>query len=473
VRAKPATLPYRWAWGVGISLTLLFCAETAILTAQGGQSVTRTGQRDRDRILSQSPRQQTAYETLLRMRRQRRATGIPEPDPDLTGPVVARAELRLVRPLRDSPTHYLGLQRQDTTPVRPPQLREVPADAPKEPAYFTVRVGNRDVPGVTYRSTHPSRRIKLCLDTDGDGLLSDEKEYVGTWLSLFRLSRTFQFGPVVLRQDEIRAGGDVFYAQCSNGRSLNFYPAFYREGEVLLNGKAYKIALIDHDFDGLFNESFVPPAEDGRDPGCDVFAMDLDGDSKFDLGEAGESEIMPLSRLVRVNETYYGIHVAEDGSSVEFSRVTPQFGMLDFGDQDVDLRLWSDTAHLRLTGPGAKWRVPAGKYGVVSLELTETDSAGKQWTFRSSKASTKTPKLAAFEVRPGESVSFRVGPPFQIRTSMRQSGANVLVGFELEGQAGELYKPGGEKAGTAVPEPEFKIIDASQRVVDSGRFKYG
>jgi hypothetical protein len=405
------------------------------------------------------------------MKRQRQATGIPEPD--VAGPVVARAELRLVRPLMDSPTHYLGLQRQDTTLARPPELREVPPDAPKEPVYFTVRVGDRDIAGTTYRSTRSWTDVKLRLDTDGDGLLSDEQEYVGTWLSLFRLSRTYQFGPVMTRQGEIRPGGDVFYAQCSNGQWLTFYPAFYREGNVLLNGKAYKIALVDHDFDGRFNESFMPPAEDGRAPGCDVLAMDLDGDSEFGFGEAGESEIMPLSRLVRVNETYYGIQAAEDGSSVEFRRVTPQFGTLDFGGQDVDLRLWSDTAHLRLTGPGAKWRVPAGKYAVVSLELTETDSTGKRWTFKSSKASTKTEKLGAFEVRPGESISFRVGPPFQIRTSMRKSGGNVLVGFELEGQAGELYKPGAEKAGKTVPEPEFKIVDASQRVVDSGRFKYG
>jgi hypothetical protein len=47
------------------------------------------------------------------------------------------------------------------------------------------------------------------------------------------------------------------------------------------------------------------------------------------------------------------------------------------------------------------------------------------------------------------------------------------VDFELEGRAGELYKPGGEKNKTPVPEPGFKIIDGAGRVVDSGRFKYG
>lgn len=458
------------AIGAAVLLAVLAVAEAENLIEDGtgSQQLSRQGNSG---VSSSSQKRETPYEIL---RRTRRGQGAKEIQETLSlGPVVARAELKLVPPMRGSPTGLLGLQRQETMLVRPPELREVPADVPKEPVYFVVRVGDRDVPGITYRSTSGWRRIKLRIDTDGDGLLSDETEYVGTWLSLFRLSRTYQFGPVSMRQGEISAGGDVFYAQCSDGKWLSFRPAFYREGKVVLDDKAYKLAVVDCGFDGKYNKSFVPPAENGRQPGCDLFAIDLDGDSKFDFGEVGVSEIMPLSQLVKVNGDYYNISVSEDGSIVEFRRATPRFGTLDFGGEDVQLRLWSDTAHLQLAGPGSKWRVPAGKYGVVSLELTEKDSAGNRWTFRSAKASVKTEKLGAFEVRPGQTTSFRVGPPFQVRASMDKSGGRAWVDFELEGQAGELYKPGGEKNKKTVPEPEFKIIDVSERVVDSGRFKYG
>jgi len=465
--------PYLWVYGTAISLAFMFCPEREIPMAQAGRrdqpALSATGGAGQSSVLSFSATNQTAYQTLIEMRREQRATGASEPDS--VAPVVTKAELRSMPAMGVDWTGYLALQRRDTTLARPAELREVPADAPKEPVYFGVRVGDRDIPGVTYRSTGGGRAIKLYLDTNGDGLLSDEKEYVGTWLSVFRLTSTYQFGPVWTAQGDVRAGAGAFHAQCSDGRWLVFYPAFYREGQVVLDGKTYRIAVVDSDFDGRYNKSFVPPAENSRQAGCDVFAIDLNGSSKFDYGEPGESEIMPLSRLVRVNQDYYRIHVAEDGSTVEFRRAEPAFGMLDVGGEEVQLSLWSDAARQRLTGSGGRWRLPAGRYAVVSLELTETDSAGNRWTFKTSKAGTG--KLGDFQIRPGESTSFRIGPPFQIRTSMERSGENALVGFYLEGQAGELYIPGGTRNGTTVPEPEFKIINSSEQVVGSGRFKYG
>jgi len=331
-------------------------------------------------------------------------------------------------------------------------------------------VGDRNVPGITYRSTDRSRDVKLFLDTDGDGLLSDEKEYVGTWLSLFRLTRTYQFGPVSMRQGDVGAKGGAFHAQCSSGQWLVFYPALYREGQVVLDGRAYKVAFVDCDFDGRYDKLFVPPAKSSREPGCDVFAIDIDGNSKFDYHQAGESELMPLSRLVKVKNNYYRIDVAKDGSTVEFRQAKPQFGVLDLGDKEVQLTLWSDTAHQRFSSSGGKLRMPAGKYGMVLLELTETDSAGNRWTFKINKAGKG--KLGDFEIRPGELTSFKIGPPFQARTSIEKRGRDALVSFNLEGQAEELYVPGGTKNGKAAPEPEFKIIDDFGRIAHSGRFKF-
>ena len=109
---------------------------------------------------------------------------------------------------RENPTIYFCIQHNSTTTVRPPELREQPADAPKEPVYFVVRVGDKDIHGITYRSISPNRLVKLYLDTDGDGLFSDEKEYPGTWLSIFRLTMTYLFGPVSTRpaDTQIKSG---------------------------------------------------------------------------------------------------------------------------------------------------------------------------------------------------------------------------------------------------------------------------
>ena len=270
-----------------------------------------------------APPRESPFEMVMRLRREAEeestASALGGLDfPVSVGSVVARAELKLVPPFMGSPVGVIGLQRENTTTVKPDAVLETPPDAPREPVYFVVRAGDREIQGVTYRSICSPEPVMLWLDTDGDGLWSDEKGYVGRRLWIYSTTATYEFGPVFLRQGSTEPGGEAFYAQCSNGRWMTFWSAFYRAGEVLLEGKTYRVALVDSDFDGRFNELSVPPVIDDRNPGCDVFAMDLDGDLRFRYGRAGESEIAPLGKLIRVAGRYYSIEAAEDGSTVEF-----------------------------------------------------------------------------------------------------------------------------------------------------------
>jgi hypothetical protein len=420
------------------------------------------------RSSSASKKRLTPYEILRRSRLQRAAEETPANFS--TGPVIATARLKTVPITRGSPTNYLGMQRQDTTTVRPPELREQPADAPKEPVYFVVRVGDRDIHGIAYRSISDKRLVKLYLDTDGDGLFSDEKEYLGTWLSIFQLSRTYRFGPISTQQAGSGIKGSSFYTSCSNGQWLTFDPVFYRQGKVVLEGMTYEVALVDTDFDGKYNKYFLPAAENSRDPRCDVLAIDLDGNSKFDYERPGVSEIMPLSRLIRINGQYYSMDVADDGGTIEFRQARPQFGTLSLEGKEVKLALWSDAARQQISGSGQNWNLPAGRYAAVTMELTETDDAGDRWAFKMAKAGAGP--LGDFEIRPGETTSFRIGPPFQIRSFMENRQGNVLVGFDLKGRAGERYVPGATRNGKEVPEPQFKIIEGSGHVAKSGQFEF-
>lgn len=420
---------------------------------------------------------ESPYEIVMRLRREAAAkqpqtpAGSSVQTATLLGPVIARAELKFVQPGRSNPTNLLGLRVYDTTLVRPTSLKETPADAPPQPVYFVLRIGDREVAGITYRSNRSGGAVKLCLDTDGDGLFSDEKQYAGTWLQWLYPGDCFQFGPVSTLHGDATSKRGVCYVQCSGGRSIILYTAFYREGTLLLDGKTYKIALIDSDFDGRFDRFFKPPAADSHSPGCDVFAMDFDGDSKFNYGQPGDSEIMPLSKMVRVGGQYYGIEVAEDGSAIEFRRAEPAFGHLDLGGEEVLLGLWSDAAQQRPSSAGGKLRLPAGKYSLVSLDLTETDAANR-WTFQLAKGGAGP--LKDFEIKPGQTTAFQIGPPFQIRTSMQRYGQNldVTIGFELQGQGGERYTSAPKKDGKEAPEPSIKILDGAGRVVQSGRFAY-
>lgn len=420
------------------------------------------------RFLTSLEKTESPYEILTRSKSRQETETVQQAYS--IGPVVATARLEFTSTNGGGRMSYLASNRSETTSVRPPDLREAPADAPAEPAYFRVRVGDRDIHGATYRSVRDARFVKLFLDTNGDGRFSDEREYLGSWMRMIRITMTYYFGPVATQHGDIGIEAGSFVAQCSNGKWLVFYPAIYREGQVLLDGKIYKIALVDNDFDGKYNRFFVPPAKSSREPGSDAFAIDLDGDSKFNYRQPCESELMPLSRLVKINDTYYSIDVAENGSIVEFRKATPQFGQIDFGGEEVYARLWSDIAPQWLKGAG-KNSVPAGRYGAVVMELAKKDSSGDKVVFTTDKGGAG--QFGDFEVKPGQVTSFQFGPPFQIKTSMERSGENVFVSFGLQGRAGELYKPGATINGKEVPEPAFRIIDESGKVVHSGRFEYG
>ena len=421
---------------------------------------------------SSAQKRQTPYDILRKARQEPQAAKTRENGE--IGPIVAKARLRPAPIPRGQAVGYFARQMQGTTLVRPPELRDVPPDAPPEPVYFTLEIDDRKVHGIVYRSTHRTKKAKLRLDIDGDGLLSDEREYIGTWLSIFRLSRVYEFGPVSIKHTGNGSKASRFYISCNDGKWIILYATHYREGQVKLDGRTYKMALVDCDYNGKYNDAFVPPAKSSREPGCDSIAIDLNGNSKFDFDKPGVSELMPLSRLVKINENYYHLDIADSGEIVEFRRAKPAFGTLDLGDESVNIRLWSDAGHQHLISSTGKLRLPAGKYSAVELKLTETDSAGNKWLFDTEKArgGAGAGKLGAFEVRPDETTSFEIGPPFQARTSMEKKGRDALVRYYLEGRAGELYVPGAKKNEKEVPEPQFQIIAAGGKTVHSAQFGF-
>jgi len=311
----------------------------------------------------------------------------------------------------------------------------------------------------------------LYVDTDGDGRLSNEKTYTASPTD--GQNHGCRFGPIPLRFDT--GDGKVqaeFYVMTRRGDYLGLYPTGYRAGKMRLGKKTYKVAVIDGNFDGQYDTIFSPPVEDFYRPGCDLFAIDRNGDGRLTWEY---SEVMPLSTMVRIpdysRDAYYNIEVATDGNCLELKKTEPQFGTLDLGGARVQCRLWSDASEQVLSGPGKEgWLLPAGRYTASPIEVTQVDASASRWIFRSSP---ETGKLKDFEIRPGEKTSFQLGAPFLIKTSAERRGDVVLIGFYLQGRAGELYSPGATKDRTTIPAPKFKIIDEVGKVLSSGQFEYG
>lgn len=409
---------------------------------------------------------ESPYDAIMKLRREA-ASRDSQPATGVAGELVARAELKLVPPFQFCPATWLGFQRQDTTTTKPPGIREVPRDAPRQPVYFAVRVGGGELQGIAYRSIRPPQDAMLILDLDGDGLWSDEKAYIGKRNQFIQVTATYEFGPVYLKQGVGKPGGDAFYPQCTDGKWLTFYPAFYRDGTVVLEGKTRRITLVDTDFDGRFNEMFEPPARGERDPNSDVISFDCD---KFeDMPGGGRRNVavtIPLSKVIHLDGRYYGIEVADDGSIIEFRWAEPAFGTLDFGGKQIAAKLWSDAGPQEVNGVQPTWRLPAGKYYLRSLDLTEIEG-GNHWLFKM----TVPGRLKDFEIKPGQTTTLKIGPPFQARGMFRRFAYNpdVQVRVDLEGQSGERYSAIVKKNGQKVAAPSFRILDGGQQVVKTGQ----
>lgn len=378
---------------------------------------------------------------------------------------------------------FAASQYLNRLPKRPSQLRGLPKDLSGEASYFTARFGGRDIPAIidstkSFRDyiiwSSTRQRYVLYLDTDGDNDLSDEKGLLGRQMQASRFSGAagYKFGPILIEfaGSESRLKTEV-YADTYSGRQLNFYTPTYLAGTIRLNKATYDVAVIDGSFDGRYDKTLSIPIENVRRPECDFFAIDLNSDHIFDgFSNYRLSDISPLSRMIKIKDVYYSIDVADDGGFLELKKITPQFGTLDLGGADVNTLLLSDAAHQYLAGDRRQWQLPVGKYTARLLELSRTDSTAGRWAIIGYR---ETGKLTNFEIHPGETLPIKIGPPLLVKTTAEQQGNNIMIGVDLEGQAGEIYGAQITRNSRPLPPPRFRLVDESGKVLASGEFKYG
>jgi len=395
---------------------------------------------------------------------------------------IEEGRCKLVRKKTDPRSQLMELAFQVLQPqlTKPDEVRDLPPGF-NRPCYYQIRSADKGVLMVVNLSASPS----LCLDTDGDGILSQERCYPVTRVPLAKASSSsWRFGPICLVSDHASSKIDGgFYISGHRGNTapgLTAWPAFLRTGKLRLAGQTYQVAVVDGDYDGRFHSFLSLPLKPGWRPVVDMFAIDLNHDGKFvsaDTPRQGQSEIMPLSHLVRVADTYYTIDVSLDGTSLTLSKTEPPLGVLvvEPGDVAVELKLWSDAAGQCLP-PGRQWQLPGGQYTAVYAGVEKKDASGIVWTFSGGLASAAGDLgvLDFFEIKPGETTGIKIGPPFVVKTEVQRAGpGSVSVDLVLTGCAGEQYRADFQRNGCRVTEPTFKIVDEKGTVLVADKFQYG
>jgi hypothetical protein len=394
---------------------------------------------------------------------------------------VREGRCRLVRRKAEPDSQLMWLAFQSIKPLdgKPDSVQDLPAGF-EQPRYYTIQSGDKPI---LMAADFSQRLVRLCVDTDGDGILSEERCFTAKVSQETAVSgRRQQLGPISLvSRDSAGKTNDGFDVRCfrEDARGLLMpSAAFFRTGKLRLAGRTYQVAAVDGDYDGLFNSILPLPLDRTQNrPGCDVFAIDLNRNGTFELSLSQESEVFPLGKLAKVGDVYYTIDIALDGSSLALSRTEAQFGTLvvEANDAAVELRLWSDAVDQHLL-QNRKWQLPAGTYSVIHAVLTKRDTTGDIWTFSSfiSPGYARMGPLECFTIEPGETTSIRIGPPFVVKADVRTwSGSDVVViSPVLVGCAGEEYSAAFQRDGERPPPPTCKIVDEKGTVLVSGRCGY-
>jgi hypothetical protein len=327
-----------------------------------------------------------------------------------------------------------------------------------------------------------SEKPTLCLDTNGDGLLSNEQLFTAKHIEK-KNSNTWRFNPIVsLHLDGSNKLENRFCINCfrvDKPGLLTVFPLFYHTGKLCVDGQVYRVAVADGDCDGLFNSILSLPLDrPWRFPASDVFAIDLNQNRKFEISFFDRSEVVPLGKVVKVANKYYAVKIAPDGKNLELSPTKPPFGTLDIdsNDAEVELTLWSDATDQHIS-QDRQCKLPAGMYKAVSVKLVKTDASGKDWTLAStlSSAFTNLGELEFFTIRPGETTTIKIGPPFVVKADVQQTGPReVSIGAILVGCSSEEYPAAFiESQHRHLSPPTFKIVNDKGTVLISDKFQYG
>lgn len=370
----------------------------------------------------------------------------------------------------------LAGQALEFTSSCPNDVRDLP-NGFRRPRFSHITAGGESLPVGLDFSSEP----RLCLDTNRDGLLSNERCFHAKTVQPYPREPYWRFGPISVTsspQKDQAAGAFYVLYRVRNRNKVqgeffypgSLYPASHWYGRLRLDGRIYKVAVVDGDYDGQFRSIVSVPVDRGRRvPGCDVFAIDRNRDGKFECSLDTQSEVAPLSRLLLLNDRYYAVNITADGGKLELIPAEPEQGQLvvDAPDAKLQLRLWSDAADQYLSPAGTRWDLPAGKYQTLAAVLRLRDAAGNEWAFT-------TGELATFEIRPEQTTRLRAGPPFVVTSRVKQVNPEwVSINLAVVGCAGEEYQASFQRNGRRPPEPTFQIIDEKGAVLVADKFQYG
>lgn len=263
---------------------------------------------------------------------------------------------------------------------------------------------------------------------------------------------------------------------------LSWTPATCVAGQVRFGDKEVLLAIYSPGSDGVgrFDQRVRLPSAPPGSPrrrmhtGCQVL-FDADGNGRFDgvnISGAGP-ENQWLTRLLRLDGSYYEIAVGEKGQSVRITPAKPAVGILKIPPNVASASLVGPEFATSVSSQDEQVELPAGRY--VVYQYTYRTRTGSLWAY-------DTQARAVLQVRPDQTHSLQLGPPltFQIThagvgDTRRGTGPmwSVRLNLAVVDSAGRQIYDVRTSKNQRPPAPAFKIVDQAGKIVHKGAFEYG
>lgn len=373
-------------------------------------------------------------------------------------------------------------------------------------------------------------------DLTDDAVIASDSRYERVFSSGQYAQARFPVVTVPLEVDgskyEYAFAANVTY-QSMGGRMAYAWAGFqasaYREGEITLDGKKRRVALIDFNSNGRFDD-VIAIRDDVRGRDNEVYpnygdALLLDPDaSRAPYASPYDVTTSPgrynVSKLVVIDGKFYDLAISPSGDKLSLKPATPTVGYVTNPSESFTAVVYGDQGFMKISGEKSKpVSLPVGSWKLLSYTIHraaveekkadaekktpaaskdgKADQKGQQTLnllsalakavlgsasemspaapFRASVVSAQgTSDYKPVEVRKGQTVALPFGPPYKpvVKIPYASGSDQVRLEMTLVGIAGERCS-NMMVHGSRPSKPEFTISNPKGEVVYRGSFEYG
>ncbi|MEN6625955.1 MAG: hypothetical protein ABFD69_06995 [Candidatus Sumerlaeia bacterium] len=304
------------------------------------------------------------------------------------------------------------------------------------------------------------KRDKLWVSRDGDWARA--ATYAATTSSEDRGPNSSSFVPVLLKlkmpDGEVDYHAQIQLYSYDKGKrlSLNVGTACYYQDRIELEGKTHRVALVDANGNGRFDDSGATLRQ------CDWLMIDTNDDGRLDAYADEYKDVFPVGKYIKFGEKLYSLKVAPDGAFFSIEPANCPTGKIRIQSDATDYKatFFGENGRLILDGKAGETTAPCGKYRIVSATFYEPGKDRESaWQLSSRSMSDLATSIT---VTADKTAEIKIGPPLTAALQMEKTGAQHAINLKLTGQAGEEYTIDRSRGRNNPPKLEIKRAGSNE-----------